>query len=201
LTNLATEKTDLDSILLLTQDIDNNSTIGEFGRAIYTKPITFMSHLQITRGTDISSHAIGKILNNNGLNTLPYFDLSTFGIATPTVHIRQLQVASSGSPRNISWVLTPSPTMGAQTFNDNDAFNPSNSDYFANPKACFSGLPTSLFGTYFTQSLENSSNGANINAIIMPDANQHIYVIPIVSVAFSPNSGEIYDLWIKGEIE
>jgi hypothetical protein len=201
-TNLATEKLDLDNILLNQITQTANSGVGTVpNNQLYVRQWTFLNHIQITRPANTTAYVLGSIINNNASSILPIFNFTSYNgsIPTRTIRIKEIQVASSGSPRNITWIITNSATMGAQVFTDNTLFNPVNSDYFANSKEVFTNLPTSLYGGNFTQSQSNS-NIANLNSQIDIDAGNKLYLIPIVATAFTPNSAEIFDITIKGEV-
>lgn len=194
---LITEKTDLDNILLLVQDIDNNSSIGMYGNAAAIVTKSFISHLKITRGADNTSHSAGMIINSNGIATPPYFDFNGFG---NKLKIKEIKINSSVTARAMTWLLSSSPTIGAQTFNDKDVFAPSYSDYTSNPITAISGTPTYLWGTSFVQTFVNSAYASNLNIAIDTDNLQRLYLIPIVQTTFTPASGEVFDVTITGDL-
>lgn len=202
MTNLATEKLDLDNILLNQIIQTANSGVGTVpNNQLYTRMWTFINHIQITRPSNTTAYILGSIINNIGSSALPLFDFTAYNGSIPkrTIRIKELQIASSGSPRNITWIITNSATMGSQVFTDNTLFNPTNSDYFANQKEVYTNLPVSLYGGNFTQSQSNS-NIANLSSQMDIDVNNKLYIIPIVATAFTPNSAEIFDITIKGEV-
>jgi len=89
----------------------------------------FSSTIEFTRPADTTAYTKGDIINGDGLSAMGIFDLS----ATPYSSFRNVKIdtitVTSSDVCDVNVILYPVATLGAQTFADNDVFNPAYDDF------------------------------------------------------------------------
>jgi len=175
------------------QDI-NTYTYYDYINHIDTR---FTSTIEITRPADTTAYTKGDIINGNGLTAMGIFDLSSTPYANfRNVKIDTITVASSGVC-DVNVILYPVATLGAQTFSDNDVFNPAYADFIKVHSFCSIATLTTMSVTtpniYETQTLSNGYQ-------IYTDNNSYLYLTLIVRTAFTPISAQKFSITIKGQL-
>lgn len=179
--------------------IYNNSIVGTVpNQASYTRPATFYCHVTLTRAANTSAYPAMGIINHLANSTLPVFDFSAYGnLIGKTVRIKQVQFGMA-TPRNLTYLITNQAAMGSQVWTDRTVFAPAAADFYSCQKTVVNYQPDIYVGG-IASSMDNE-NPSLINAQMDIDANNKLYLVLISVAGFTPASGELFDISIKGEI-
>jgi len=204
-TNVDLSKADLDSIVVST-GIHNftttNSTNTDLSKADLDSIVTntsvnndkklFQAIVSITRPANTTAYSIGDIINNNGASSMPHFDLSSIsGIANKIVEVNEVQILSNSQNLTMPMWLFESDTIGSITLTDNSPFVPTVTDLDGNG-GLLGQFSIALGALGVMASLNNLTNKTKL------DSNSFLYFVLGTNTVFTPTSGEVFKLGIKG---